>query len=192
MCGHDGHMAMLLGALQIFQQEKQKIPKNCTIRFLFQPAEEGPGGAPKMIEEGCLDGVSEIYGIHNMPGPFGLVSVKPGPLMAHSSSFHIKISGKGGHASAPQEAIDPIVVGSNVVLAIQSIVSRNIAALNSVVISCCKIQSGTTTNVIPDDYEVWGTIRDFNEKDFQIVQKRMEEIGLYFAKIDLKPKKYET
>ena len=177
MCGHDGHMAMLLGACELIEKQKKQIPSNSTVRFLFQPAEEGPGGATKMIEEGCLEGVAEVYGIHNMPGPFGVVLVKPGPLMAHSSSFYIKIVGKGGHASMPQEAVDPIVAGSNVIVAIQSIVARNIAALHSVVISCCKVRSGSTGNVIPDNFEIWGTIRDFDYNDFQIVQTRMKEIG---------------
>lgn len=172
---------MLLGACKIIQQKRNQIPKGCTIRFLFQPAEEGLGGAEAMIQDGCLENVDEIYGIHNFPMKFGNLIVKAGVVMAHSSKFYIKVKGKGGHASTPQATIDPVIIGSQIVVALQTIVSRNLDPAHSVVISCCKIQSGEAANVIPDHYEIWGTIRDFDEKDFEIVENRMKAIGLFIS-----------
>ena len=168
---------MLLGACKLMQQNKQKIPKGCTVRFVFQPAEEGHGGAKKMIEEGCLENVDEIYGIHNMPAKFGQMLIKPGVIMGQSNRFYIKVEGKGGHASMPHTTIDPAVIGSQIILALQSIVSRNVDPSHAVVISCCKIKCGETANVLPDDYEIWGTIRNFAEKDYELVYSRMNSIG---------------
>lgn len=127
MCGHDGHMAMLMGAAQILAERRDRIPINRTVRLLIQPAEEGPGGAPVMIEEGCLDGVEEVYGLHNWPMiPVGQLRVKAGPLMAHVSEFEVVIHGKGGHASQPQDSIDPIIATCHIVTSLQTIMSRNI------------------------------------------------------------------
>ena len=177
MCGHDGHMAMVLGACEVIQKHKKSIPSGCTVRVFFQPAEEGPGGAVKMIEDGCLDGVDEVYGIHNIPVPIGSALVKSGCVTAHSSKFHIVVTGKGGHAAMPHMCVDPVVAGSNVIVALQSIVSRNVPSDKSVVISCCKVESGATHNVIPDKYEIWGTIRDFDELICELAHKRVREIG---------------
>ena len=106
MCGHDGHTAILLGACKLINEHKSQIPSNATVRLFFQPAEEGPGGAVTMIEEGCLDDVDEVYGIHNFPCPINTVQVKSGPVMGHSSRFHITIHGKGGHASVPHVCLE--------------------------------------------------------------------------------------
>ena len=109
LCGHDGHMASLIGAATLISKRAERLPSDTTVRLLFQPAEEGPGGAAPMIEEGCLDGVDECYGYHNWP-PFklGSMHVCPGPLMAHPTTFDITIKGKGGHGSQPQFAVDPV------------------------------------------------------------------------------------
>jgi amidohydrolase len=102
MCGHDGHIVMLVGAAKLLYSVRNKIPRNCTIRLLFQPAEEGPGGAPVMIKEGCLHGVDEVYGLHNWPSiPLGEVRVCTGPIMAHIVDFDITVNGRGGHGSQP-------------------------------------------------------------------------------------------
>lgn len=185
-CGHDGHTAMLLGACKLIQENKNKIPKDCTVRFVFQPAEEGFGGAKVMINENCLENVDEIYGIHNMPSKFGHMVIRPGVMMAQSNIFYIKVEGKGGHASMPHTTIDPTIIGCQIVLALQTIVSRNIDPSHTVVISCCKINCGEIANVLPDNYEIWGTIRNFNDKDFELVCSRMKEIGKYFISLQRK------
>lgn len=127
LCGHDGHMASLIGAAALIKRKAHLIPKDCTIRLLFQPAEEGPGGAVPMIKEGCMQGVDEVFGYHNWPPvPLGHMWVRPGVMMGHPSEFHIKVKGKGGHGSQPQVAVDPVVVAAHVIVALQSIVSRNV------------------------------------------------------------------
>ncbi|KAL6045531.1 Hippurate hydrolase [Balamuthia mandrillaris] len=177
MCGHDGHISMLLGAATLLLQSRDKIPSDVTIRLLFQPAEEGPGGAPVMIEEGCLEGVEEVYGIHNWPTmALGEMRTKEGPLMAHVSDLYITIRGKGGHGSQPQTTKDPIVAAAHVVTALQTIVSRNVHYEDRVVISITTIHGGETHNVIPDTVEMSGTIRDLSDKTFALLEKRINSI----------------
>ena len=177
LCGHDGHMASLLGAAALIARRAKRLPSSRTVRLLFQPAEEGPGGALPMIADGCLDGVDECYGYHNWPSfKIGTLVVKPGPVMAHPTTFTITITGKGGHGSQPQFAVDPVLTASHVVVALQSIVSRNVASSEQAVVSVTMIHGGEVFNVIPDVVTLKGTIRDLNPTVCELVYERMKAI----------------
>lgn len=177
LCGHDGHMASLLGAATLIARRAGRLPSGCVVRLLFQPAEEGPGGAVPMIQEGCLDGVDEVYGYHNWP-PFklGAMHVCPGPLMAHPTTFEITIEGKGGHGSQPQFAVDPVLVSAHVIVALQSIVSRSVASSEQAVVSVTMVHGGEVFNVIPDKVELCGTIRDLSPEVCDTIYERMRQI----------------
>uniref|UniRef100_A0AAV1TXR0 Peptidase M20 dimerisation domain-containing protein n=1 Tax=Peronospora matthiolae TaxID=2874970 RepID=A0AAV1TXR0_9STRA len=168
MCGHDGHMAMVLGLCAMVVRSAHLLPRDTFVRFVFQPAEEGPGGAQKMIEEGALTDVDEIYGLHNAPFPLYSIHVRPGAVMAHEVEFSIDIYGVGGHGSAPQQCVDPILAGSAVVQALQSVVSRSLSPMDTVVVSVTQFRGGDTNNVIPSRAYLAGTIRDF---DLEIAEK---------------------
>ncbi|MEK7291673.1 MAG: M20 family metallopeptidase [Planctomycetota bacterium] len=158
-CGHDANMAMLLGAVKLMAQLKGKLKRN--VKFIFQPCEEQhPGGAKMMVEEGVLKNVDEIYGLHIEPNiQSGIFGLRAGSTMAATDRIVITIIGKGGHASTPHLCVDPIVIAAEVILAIQSIVSRKINPLSPCVISLCQISGGTTFNVIPDRVKIIGTVR---------------------------------
>lgn len=181
-CGHDSHIAMLLGAAEILSKIKSDI--NGTVVFLFQPAEEGPpgteeGGAPLMIKEGAMDNpkVDAVFGIHiNSKYDLGKIYYKPGATMASSDWFTIKVKGKQSHGAYPWNAIDPIVVSAEIIQALQTIVSRNIDITKSpVVVSVGKIQSGVRANIIPEEAILEGTIRTL---DNQVQQQVHEKIKL--------------
>jgi len=177
MCGHDGHITCLVGASILLAKVRHLIPNNYVVRFLFQPAEEGPGGAVPMIKEGCLDGVNEVYGMHNWPTmPIGNLRTISGPCMAHVTEFEIVVHGKGGHASQPQAAIDPVLVASHLVVALQSIVSRNIHPKEITCISVTCIHGGEVCNVIPNSVTLKGTTRDLSQEVFKQMKSRMETI----------------
>ena len=174
-CGHDGHMAMLLGAAKVLTQKVDEY--NGTVRFIFQPAEEGEGGARYMIEDGCLEGLDEIYGIHVWNyQPVGEVGVKDGPVLAAADMFDIKIKGIGGHGAAPQGTVDSIVIASHLVQALQTIVSRNTNPLESTVISVGKINGGHNFNIIADEVSLSGTARAYTEGNRSLIKTRMKEI----------------
>ncbi|CCI48660.1 unnamed protein product [Albugo candida] len=177
MCGHDGHMTILLGLMTLIVRQSHLLPRDSVIRFLFQPAEEGPGGAQRMIEEGVLDIVDEVYGLHNYPFPLYSIHARPGPVMAHEIEFTINIQGIGGHASAPQDCVDPVYVGSTIVQVLQSIVSRSLSPTENVVISVTQFQAGDTNNVIPSIAKLGGTIRNFDLKLADSIKKRVELIA---------------
>ncbi len=183
-CGHDGHTAMLLGAAKVLADKKDQI--NGTVRFLFQPAEEGAGGAKYMIEDGCLDGVDEIYGIHLWNyQKYGEVGVKEGSILAAADEFEITITGIGGHGAAPQGSVDPVVVSAHLITTLQTIVSRNTNPLESTVVSVGMINGGYNFNVIADEVVLKGTARAYTEENRRMIKSRMKEIiegiGLTFG-----------
>ena len=174
-CGHDGHMAMLLGTAKALTQKENSYKG--TVRFIFQPAEEGQGGAKYMIKDGCLDGVDEIYGIHVWNyQPVGEVGVKDGPVLAAADMFKIKIKGKGGHGAAPQGTVDSIVVASHLVQALQTIVSRNTNPLESTVVTIGKINGGHNFNIIAEEVTLSGTARAYTEENRTLIKTRMADI----------------
>ena len=174
-CGHDGHMAILLGAANALSKNS-KLKKG-TVRFIFQPAEEGLGGAKYMIEDGCLDKVDEIYGLHLWNYQlYGEVGIKDGPVMASADLFDIEVSGKGGHGATPQGTIDAIVVASNLVTMLQTIVSRNTNPLESTVLSIGKIKGGHNFNIISDKVHMSGTTRAYTEENRKMIKQRMKEV----------------
>ncbi|CAK4281039.1 unnamed protein product [Aphanomyces euteiches] len=178
MCGHDGHTANLMGFATLVQQRRHLLPPHSTIRLLFQPAEEGHFGAPAMIKDGCLEGVHEVYGYHNSPFPLGNIQVKAGPLMAHSTFFKIKISGPGGHGSAPHvthqsPSNDPIVAAGQLIVALQTITSRSLSPHDAAIVSVCQVHGGEADNVIPSSVKLSGTTRDFSTASDETTKKRM-------------------
>ena len=163
-CGHDGHMTILTATLEQVLQRLSEIPSNYTLRFLYQPAEESIGGAEKMIEVGCLKGVNEIYGIHNVTlFDVGEVGVKSGPVMAGISVFDINITGQGGHGSAPYLCKSPITTGTELVQKINQITSQKINSENRCVVSIGCFKSGEVGNVIPEKGNIKGTLRYFDD-----------------------------
>lgn len=182
MCGHDAHMAIALTAARLLSENKKNL--NCNVRFIFQPSEEQPpGGAIKMIEQGCLENVDEIYGLHNDPGTeLGKIKTRIGPLTAAADKFELIIKGRGGHAAKPQDCLDPIIAGSSLITNWQSILTRKIDPVHPAILSVTKFQSGNTFNVIPDFAEIAGTVRTFYEKDRQLIENSMEHSLLPFIK----------
>ena len=174
-CGHDGHMAILLGAANALSKN-QKLKKG-KVRFIFQPAEEGAGGARYMIKDGCLDQVDEIYGLHLWNyQPVGEIGVKNGPIMAAADMFDIIIKGKGGHGATPQGTVDAIVVASNLITMLQTIVSRNTNPLDNTVVTIGEINGGQNFNVIADEVRLTGTTRAYTENNRNMIKKRMQNI----------------
>ena len=174
-CGHDGHMAMLLGAAKILSQMDKELTG--TIRFIFQPAEEGEGGARYMIKDGCLEGVDEIYGIHVWNyQPVGEVGAKEGPILAAADLFDIIIKGVGGHGATPQGTVDAVIVAAHLIQALQTIVSRNTNPLESTVITIGEINGGHNFNIIADKVRLAGTTRAYTKENRSMIKRRMQEI----------------
>ena len=174
-CGHDGHTAMLLGAAKVISEKREMF--NGSVKFIFQPGEEGYFGAKHMINDGCLNGVDEIYGIHLWNyQPFGEVGVKSGPILAAADKFKIIINGIGGHGAAPQGTVDAIVVGAHLVNAFQTIVSRNTNPIESAVVTVGKFHGGDNFNIISDFAELVGTTRAYKEDIREMIIKKMKDI----------------
>ncbi|MEF2245267.1 amidohydrolase [Paenibacillus sp. IITD108] len=174
-CGHDYHTASLIGAAYMLKQQEKQL--NGTVRLIFQPAEEKASGARQVVRSGALHEVEAIFGLHNKPDlPVGTIGIAGGPLMAAADGFTVSITGAGSHAAVPESGVDPIVAASHIVTALQSIVSRNVSALQSAVISVTKIHSGTSWNIIPETALLDGTIRTFDEKVREDVLARFVQV----------------
>ena len=175
-CGHDGHTAMLLGAAR-YLAETRNFAGDAVV--IFQPAEEGGAGADAMIKDGLMDrfGIEQVYGMHNGPGiPVGSFAIRPGPIMAGGDAVAIRIEGRGGHAARPHTCIDSVLVGAELITALQSIVSRSVDPLQSAVISICEFHAGHARNVIPQTAELKGTVRSLTPKVRALVEKRVREV----------------
>src|SRR4030088_3369318 len=175
-CGHDGHTAMVLGASR-YLSETRNFAGDAVV--IFQPAEEGGAGADAMIKDGLMDrfGIEQVYGMHNGPGiPVGSFAIRSGPVMAATDELDINITGLGGHAARPHICIDSVLVGAQVVAALQTIVSRSIDPLESAVISVCEFKAGNARNVIPQTATLRGTIRTLTPQVRELVEKRVHEV----------------
>jgi amidohydrolase len=175
-CGHDGHTAMLLGAAK-YLAETRNFSGSAIV--IFQPAEEGGGGGKAMIEDGLMQrfDISEVYGMHNKPGiPIGAFGVRSGPTMAAADKFEVEIVGRGGHAAMPHDTIDSVYVASQLVIALQGIVARNVDPLRSAVVSTTMIRAGEAFNILPQAAHLRGTVRTFDPAIRDLVERRMRAI----------------
>ena len=175
-CGHDGHTTMLLGTARYLAETRNF---DCTVHFIFQPAEEGLGGARAMIKDGLFQKFpcDELYGLHNAPDlAHGEIAILPGPAMAGADFFDIKISGYGAHGAMPERSKDAVVIATSVAQAIQTIVSRNVEPLQAAVVSITQIHAGSAYNVIPGDAWLCGTVRAFSDSVRALVRERMRAI----------------
>ena len=177
-CGHDGHTTMLLGAARYLAETRNF---DGTAYVIFQPAEEGGGGGQVMVQEGLFERfpANEIYGLHNWPGlPPGKMAVRAGPVMAATDEVQITVHGRGGHGAMPHMAVDPVVVSAHVITALQSIASRSVSPLESVVVSICSMATSQVGvfNVIPDHVKLVGTVRSFQPEIRSLAERRLREI----------------
>ena len=182
-CGHDGHTAMLLGAARYLAETRNFAGEAIVI---FQPAEEGGAGAKAMIKDGLMDRfkIEQVYGMHNGPGiPIGSFAIRPGPIMASTASIDIRIEGHGGHAARPHKCIDSVMVGVQLIQALQQIVSRNVDPLDSAVISICEFHAGDARNVIPQTAHLAGTVRTLTDEVSELIEKRVREVCAGIAQI---------
>ncbi len=176
-CGHDGHTAMLLGAAQYLAETRNF---DGTAVVIFQPAEEGGGGGREMVQDGLITrfGIDEVYGMHNMPGiPVGHFAIRPGAMMAAADTIDITVTGKGGHAAKPHDCVDTTVVAAHIIVALQTIASRNVDPLKQVVVSVCTVETDSTAhNVIPQVVRMKGTVRTMDPAVQDMVERRIAEI----------------
>jgi amidohydrolase len=180
-CGHDGHTATLLAAAKHLAANRDFAG---TVYVIFQPAEEGGGGAREMIKDGLFERfpMDAVFALHNWPGlPVGLFAVSPGPVMASSNEFRITVRGKGAHAAMPHMGIDPVPVAAAMVQSFQTIVTRNNKPVDAAVISVTMINAGEATNVIPNTCEMRGTVRTFSVPVLDLIEQRMREVAQHTA-----------
>jgi len=175
-CGHDGHTATLLGTAATLARMRDRI--GGTVRFIFQPAEETVGGAARMCRDGAMEGVDAIVALHGWPGmAVGQIGVRPGPMMASSDTFDITVKGRGAHAAYPHLSVDPILVGSQLVVALQGLVSREISPTDSVVVTVAQFHAGTAYNIIPGSAEIKGTVRCLSPAIQDLMPARLERVA---------------
>jgi hippurate hydrolase len=180
-CGHDGHTSMLVGAAQALSGMRGRL--DGTVKFVFQPAEEGGGGGKVMVDEGVADDVSSIFAVHLWPGlPFGKVATKAGPIMAAADAFEMEIKASGGHGAMPHLASDAIAIAAQVVTALQTIVSREVDPIEPAVLTVGEIGAGTAFNIIPDKARIGGTVRTLDADLRERIPARMEELARGIAK----------
>ncbi len=176
-CGHDGHTTMLLGAARYLAATRNF---DGTVHLIFQPGEEGGGGGRIMVEEGLFDKFpcDAVFALHNKPGiAVGRIAARPGPMLAASDRWDIRIKGRGTHAAHPDLGLDPFVIGAEIVLALQTIASRSLDPLNSAVVSVGFVQGGSAYNVIPDGLHIGGTSRSFRPEVRDLIERRLGEIA---------------
>ncbi|WP_026885178.1 amidohydrolase [Clostridium beijerinckii] len=174
-CGHDFHMAVILGAAYLVKKHQGSLIG--TVKFIFQPGEESADGAKKILSTGILDDVDAIFGIHNVSdSEVGIMGIKTGAMTAAVDRFEIKITGIGSHAAKPEKGIDPIIIASNIVTSLQTIVSRNVGPTEKALLSVTHIEGGNTWNVIPEFAYLEGTVRTLDEDIRHLIAKRMDEI----------------
>ena len=175
-CGHDGHTAILLGAAR-YLAETRNFDGNVVL--IFQPAEEGGAGARAMLEDGLIErfGIDEVYGLHNMPGrALGSFGIRAGGIMAASDEFNITIEGSGGHAAIPHTTVDPIIIAAQLILALQTLVSRNVDPMRSAVLSVTMLEAGSAFNIIPQMVKITGTVRTLDEHLRDYMEARLKDV----------------
>src|SRR3569832_34764 len=175
-CGHDGHTAMLLGAAKYLAETRNF---EGTAIVIFQPAEEGGAGGRAMLQDGLVDRfkIEEFYGLHNLPGlPAGQFGIREGGIMAATDEFQITIEGKGGHAALPHNTVDPVIVAAQLILSLQTIVSRNVDPMREAVLSVTMIEAGTAFNVIPRTVKLTGTVRTLDETVRKFMEERLRAV----------------
>jgi hippurate hydrolase len=180
-CGHDTHVAMLAGAARALCERRERLPGS--VVFMFQPGEEGWHGARHMLEDGLLDPIPDAaFALHISPNmPRGVIASRGGPLLASSDKIRIKVIGKGGHASMPQDAIDPIPVACEIVMALQAFATRRVAVSDPAVITIARIEAGTTDNIIPEVARLWGTMRTLSERTRELGLEGIKRVATNIA-----------
>jgi len=180
-CGHDGHTAMLLGAARYLAQHRDF---SGTVYLIFQPAEEGGGGAERMVRDGLfrLFPMDAVFGLHNWPGlPYGKFGLTPGPIMGYSNEFQITVEGRGAHAAMPHLGADPVMTAVQIAQSLQSIITRNKNPADTAVLSITQIHTGSADNVIPNEAELRGTVRTFATEPLDLIESRMHDIVMHTA-----------
>jgi hippurate hydrolase len=177
-CGHDGHTSMLVGAARALSQEHLRERLGGTVKFVFQPAEEGSGGGRVMVEEGVAEGVRSIFALHLWPGlPFGKVGTKAGPIMAAADAFELTVKGSGGHGAMPHLATDAVAIAAQIVTALQTLVSREVNPVEPAVVTVGEIEAGSAFNIIPETARLGGTVRTLDADLRERMPERIEELA---------------